>query len=197
MGPAGSARRWLRWLGLCFWAAGAAAARGECRPGGGTWRVRSGTARRRRLSEVRSDLARRADGQESPQTSEGTAHLPPKFASAAILQVAVTRAPTPCLASPRQSCGLEEQPVCAPALLSLPPRRGRYGLAPLARSESSGRGSGRVSSAPLRRPFRSRGDLPDEITEPCATRGAPWSPSPGLALAEAAVREPGELCLPR
>ncbi|XP_063096265.1 netrin receptor UNC5D isoform X5 [Cavia porcellus] len=28
MGPAGSARRWLRWLGLCFWAAGAAAARG-------------------------------------------------------------------------------------------------------------------------------------------------------------------------
>ncbi|XP_045841567.1 netrin receptor UNC5D isoform X9 [Meles meles] len=28
-GGAGGARRWLRWLGLCFWAAGAAAARGS------------------------------------------------------------------------------------------------------------------------------------------------------------------------
>lgn len=36
------ARRWLSWLGLCFWAAGAAAARGKRWVDGGAWRGADG-----------------------------------------------------------------------------------------------------------------------------------------------------------
>lgn len=94
------ARRWLPWLGLCFWAAGAAAARGK------RWVDRGAQRSGRRRSGTRtfgvgfpscacfSPRAERDSVGTGWRSSRGPLPSHPSLLSASILQVVVTRAPT-------------------------------------------------------------------------------------------------------
>lgn len=110
---AGRARRWLPWLGLCFWAAGAAAARGKrgaeraAEPGGDRGGTRpigpSPMALAFQVAPCTSPRARSARGGPRVEDLRGDHCLSPtpSLRSAAILQVVGTAGALRCLDSLR------------------------------------------------------------------------------------------------